>query len=231
MPHTKNHLKHLALILDGNRRWAKQQGLPLVEGHRQGAEVFKDIALQIFDCGVEVVSAYVFSTENWRRAKNEVNFLMKLVIKATEKYLDDFMTKNIKIIIIGSHENLPKNVSEAIYKVESATKSNSGGTLGLCFNYGGKEEIIQAVQKIMLHDNSFEAVDEALFESYLYSAALPPIDLLMRTSGERRLSGFMLWKAAYAELYFTDTLWPDITMKDIEAAISDYHSRTRRYGT
>lgn len=231
MPHTKNHLKHLALILDGNRRWAKQQGLPLVEGHRQGAEVFKDIALQIFDCGVEVVSAYVFSTENWRRAKNEVNFLMKLVIKATEKYLDDFMTKNIKIIIIGSRENLPKNVSEAIYKVESATKSNSGGTLGLCFNYGGKEEIIQAVQKIMLHDNSFEAVDEALFESYLYSAALPPIDLLMRTSGERRLSGFMLWKAAYAELYFTEKLWPAITMRDIDEAIVDYHSRNRRYGT
>lgn len=230
MPNTNNDLKHLALILDGNRRWAKQQGLPVVEGHRQGAEIFKDIALQIFDRGVEVVSAYVFSTENWRRAKDEVNFLMKLVIKAAEKYLDDFMKKNIKIIIIGSRENLPKNVSKAINRVESTTQSNNGGTLALCFNYGGKEEIITATQNILQNEDRSVVVDEALFESYLYSGALPPIDLLIRTSGERRLSGFMLWKAAYAELYFTEILWPDITMKDIDAAIADYYGRNRRFG-
>lgn len=230
MPNTKNDLKHLALILDGNRRWAKQQGLPVVEGHRRGAEVFKDIALEIFDRGVEVVSAYVFSTENWRRTKEEVNYLMNLVIKATEKYLDDFKKKNIKIIIIGSRENLPKNVSNAINKVESATASNNGGTLALCFNYGGKEEIITATQNIIQNEDRSVIVDEALFESYLYSTKLPPIDLLIRTSGERRLSGFMLWKAAYAELYFTETLWPDITMKDIDAAIDDYCGRNRRFG-
>ena len=231
MPNTKNELKHLALILDGNRRWAKQNGLPVIEGHRKGAEVFKDIALQIFDKGVKVVSAYVFSTENWQRAKEEVSFLMNLVIKATEKYLDDFKEKNIKVIVVGSRYNIPDNVSLAINKVETATKSNNGGTLALCFNYGGKEEILHAAQQLIQNEDRSINVNETVFERYLYSAELPPIDLLIRTSGEKRLSGFMLWKAAYAELYFTDTLWPDIKMQDIDKAIADYHKRIRRFGT
>lgn len=230
MPDTQTDLNHVALILDGNRRWAKKRGLKSVEGHQRGAEVLKKIALNFFDRGIPYISAYIFSTENWQRTQSEVNYLMSLVIKATEKYLDEFNQKNIRIRIIGSRENLPKNVLNSIDKVESKTISNKRGTLALCFNYGGKDEIVRAVSNIVQDKVAQSEVTEELFESYLLSGELPPVDLLIRTSGEQRLSGFLLWKIAYSELFFTDTLWPDFDKSDIDEALEFYQGRERRYG-
>ena len=209
MPDTQTQPRHIALILDGNRRWAKKRGLKSVEGHQRGAEVLKKIALDMFDRGIPYVSAYIFSTENWQRTKSEVNYLMGLVIKATEKYLDEFVAKDIQIKIIGSKDNLPKNVLESIEKVEAKTSANKRGTLALCFNYGGKDEIVNAVRSIVQDQVKQSTIDEQLVDNYLSSGELPPVDLLIRTSGEQRLSGFLLWKTAYAELFFTNTLWPD----------------------
>ena len=230
MPDTQTQPRHIALILDGNRRWAKKRGLKSVEGHQRGAEVLKKIALDMFDRGIPYVSAYIFSTENWQRTKSEVNYLMGLVIKATEKYLDEFVAKDIQIKIIGSKDNLPKNVLESTEKVEAKTSANKRGTLALCFNYGGKDEIVNAVRSIVQDKVEQSLIDEQLVDNYLSSGELPPVDLLIRTSGEQRLSGFLLWKTAYAELFFTKTLWPDFDSKDVEEALEFYYGRDRRYG-
>ena len=223
-PKTSDIPQHVGLILDGNRRWAKAKGLPTLEGHRQGAEVFKTIALAAFRRDIKFVSAYVFSNENWSRTKEEVGYLMGLVVKATEKYLKDFDKAGIKILIAGRRENLPEKVLKAIERTETSTRGNSKGTLVLCFNYGGREEIVDAV-------NSLEgpATVEGI-SAALYAPEAPDIDLLIRTSGEQRTSGFMLWRAAYAELYFASKHWPDFTEEDLDVALADYASRDRRFG-
>lgn len=223
-------LNHLGIILDGNRRWAKQKGLTFLEGHRKGAEVFKEISLSAFDKGIKYLSAYVFSKENTSRPEEEVSYLMKLVVKAVEKYLDEFHKKGIKIVVAGNKDKLSKTVSEAITKTEEKTKDNSKGTLILCFNYGGRQEIIDATKQITANKTKPEEVTEELFEQNLYTPGTPDIDLIIRTSGEQRLSGFMLWRAAYAELKFVDKYWPDFTVEDLSNCIEDYKNRTRRFG-
>lgn len=223
-------LNHLGIILDGNRRWAKQKGLTFLEGHRKGAEVFKEISLSAFDKGIKYLSAYVFSKENTSRPEEEVSYLMKLVVKAVEKYLDEFHKKGIRIVVAGNKDKLSKTVSEAITKTEEKTKDNSKGTLILCFNYGGRQEILDATKKIIADKNNPEEVTEELFEQNLYTPSTPDIDLIIRTSGEQRLSGFMLWRAAYAELKFVDKYWPDFTVEDLSNCIEDYKNRTRRFG-
>lgn len=215
---------HIGFILDGNRRWAKSKGVPTLEGHRQGAEVFKAISLKTFEKGIKFVSAYIFSNENWSRTEEEVGYLMGLVIKATEKYLDDFDKAGIRIVVIGRREGLKKDVLQAIERTQQQTSANTKGTLVLCLNYGGREEIVDAVNTLQ-QPVSVESLGNAL-----YSPDIPDIDLVVRTSGEQRLSGFMLWRAAYAEMLFVDTYWPDFTETDLNAALAEYSNRQRRFG-
>lgn len=221
---------HLGIILDGNRRWAKSKGLPTLEGHRQGAENFKTVSLAAFDHGIKYVSAYVFSNENWARTQEEISYLMKLVLNAVEKYLDEFQQKGIRIVILGSREKLGKKVVEAIDRTIERTKANSKGTLALCFNYGGQAEIVDAVKDIIDQKIPAKEVSEKTIEQNLYSSDIPPLDLLIRTSGEQRTSGFMLWRAAYAELLFSKTLWPDFSIEELDTILTDYKYRDRRFG-
>ncbi len=223
--------EHIGIILDGNRRWAKNRGLPTLEGHRQGSEVFKEVALSAFNNGVKYLSAYVFSTENWTRTKEEVSYLMQLITKAVEKYLDDFHQYNIKIQIIGRTDRLSKKVLQAIDKTETTTKHNTGGTLIICLDYGGQQEIIDATRQIIDSKVQSQAVSKEIIEQNLYAPEVPAVDLLIRTSGEKRISGFMLWRSAYAELYFSDKLWPDYTADDLNEAIVEYSKRQRRFGS
>lgn len=220
--------KHLGIILDGNRRWAKAQGLPVTDGHRRGLDVFKEISLAAFDKGIEYVSAYVFSTENWKRTQDEVSFLMGLVTKGVEKTLNEFHEANIKLVMLGSREGLDKKVLQTIDNAVETTKDNTRGTLALCFNYGGQQEIAEAAQK--LAEQSAAITIDSLSQN-IYVPAVPDVDFIIRTSGERRLSGFMLWRSTYAEMYFTDVLWPDFTVNDLDIALADYADRQRRFGS
>jgi len=221
---------HVGIILDGNRRWAKAKGLKTIDGHREGAEAFKRVSLAAFDTGVKYLSAFIFSTENWQRAKEEVSFLMKLVVRAVELHLDEFHQKNIKIIVVGSRDNVPKAVLSAIDRTEQKTANNTAGTLALCFNYGGKPELVDAVKNIVASGVSAQNVTEELISANVYNPELPQIDLIIRRSGEKRTSGFMLWRADYAELLFIDKMWPDFTVEDLGNALHEYAHRSRRFG-
>jgi undecaprenyl diphosphate synthase len=221
-------LKHLGLILDGNRRWAKKHGKKVLDGHQAGAETFKTISLAAFDKGIPYVSAYVFSAENWSRTEEEVSYLMKLLLKAVEKYLSEFNDREVKIVVLGNKEGLSSDVLQALERTEKKTKDNTKGTLALCFNYGGQQEIVDAANKAIQAQKAPLTPD--IIEQYLYSPDLPNVDLVIRTSGEQRTSGFMLWRAAYAELLFEDKLWPDFTVDDLNEAITAYTKRQRRFG-
>ncbi len=218
--------KHVGIILDGNRRWAKKSGLDTLKGHQKGSEVFKEISLHLFDKGVEFVSGYIFSTENWQRKAEEVDYLMRLVIKAVEMHLDEYHKKGIKIKILGTRENLKPNILKAIERTESKTAENTNGTLALCFNYGGHQEVVDAVNSA----NTYGEFTEKIIKDNLYASEVPNIDLLVRTSGEQRLSGFMMWRAQYAELFFEQKLWPEVTVDDSDMWLDEYNNRNRRFG-
>lgn len=220
---------HLGIIMDGNRRWAKQQGLPTLKGHRQGLDTFKDISLAAFDRGIKYVSAYVFSTENWQRAEEEVSYLMGLVNKGIEKQLDSFHSAGIKLVMLGARTGIDDAILETIDNAVATTKNNIKGTLALCFNYGGQDEIVEAAQALI--DRGETKVTPQNLSQAMYEPEVPPIDFIIRTSGEQRLSGFMLWRAAYSELYFTDTLWPAFTTEDLDIALEEYARRQRRFGS
>lgn len=222
---------HIGIILDGNRRWAKQQGLAGVEGHRRGAEVFRQVSLSAFDLGVKNLSAYIFSTENWQRTEEEVSYLMKLIVKAVEKYLEEFNQRGIRIVILGSRVGLQSSVLEAIDRTEAKTHSNKKGTLAICLNYSGQQEIVDTTKKLILKKYKVEDITPKVFEQNLYSPEIPPVDLLIRTSGEQRISGFMLWRIAYAELLFVDKFWPDYNSQDLSEAVAIYAKRQRRFGS
>lgn len=221
---------HVGLILDGNRRWAKANGLPTLEGHRQGAEVFREIALAAFDKGVSYLTAYIFSTENWSRTEEEVDYLMKLVIRATEKYLDTFHKAGIRVVTLGRRDNISQDVIDSIERTEAKTKDNTKGTLALCFNYGGQEELVDAAKSLVMQGLSPSDITVDVLRSGLYHPEIPDIDLLIRTSGEHRVSGFMLYRTAYSELYFVDKYWPDFNSEDLDEALAAYTQRERRYG-
>lgn len=176
------------------------------------------------------MSAFIFSTENWSRTQEEVSYLMRLITRGLEEYLDEFHQKGIKILVLGSTDKLSPKVIKAIDKAVSKTRRNSNGTLALCFNYGGQQEIVDAVKKMTEKKISPEETTPERFSDFLYHPEVPPIDLLVRTSGEQRLSGFMLWRAAYAELYFVDKYWPDFNSEDMDSAVDEYARRLRRYG-
>ncbi len=223
--------KHIGLILDGNRRWAKEKGLKPFEGHRRGYLRLKTIALAAFDRGVQYVSAYVFSTENWNRSKAEVTYLMDLLNWVATHEINKLNKKNVRVLFLGSREGLNSRILKSIKVAEAKTANNTGGTLALCLNYGGQKELSDATAQMIRDHIKAKDVTPELVSHYLYGPDLPPIDLIIRTSGEQRLSGFMLWSAAYAELKFVLKYWPAFTVKDLEKVLLDYSKRQRRFGT
>lgn len=221
---------HLGLILDGNRRWAKEQGIPQLEGHRKGYENLKTIGLAALERGVQYVSAYVFSTENWKRSKTEVNYLMKLLLWVAKHEVDELNKKGVRVRFLGSSEGLSEQIIKAIRSAEEKTKDNTKGTLALCLNYGGHLEIADAVKQLIKKDKKEQDITPELIAQHLYAPDIPPIDLLVRTSGEQRLSNFMLWRAAYSELCFVDKHWPGFTVGDLDKCLEEYTKRHRRFG-
>lgn len=221
---------HLGLILDGNRRWAKNNNMPTLQGHKQGFDNLKDISQAAIDRGISFVSAYIFSTENWNRTKQEVKYLMDLAYKMLVRDVAELNRKNIKVVWLGSKDRLSKKILKAIYDAEEKTKNNTKGTLALCFNYGGITEIVDATKNIIAAGYKPESVTEELLENALYQPTVPKVDMIIRTSGEQRTSGFMLYRAAYAEVFFIKKYWPDFTVKDLDLALVDFSKRKRRFG-
>ena len=221
---------HLGLILDGNRRWAKAKGLPSLEGHRQGYDNLKDIAKAAIESGVKYVSAYIFSTDNWNRTPKEVKYLMELAYKMLTRDVAELNEENIRVLWLGSPERVSKKLLGAIRSAEESTKSNTSGTLCICFNYGGIQELVDATKQIVASKVDQQNVTQKLLQANLYKPDVPEIDLLIRTSGEQRISGFMLYRAAYAELLFVDTFWPDFSREHLMSALEEYKSRQRRFG-
>lgn len=222
--------KHVGFIVDGNRRWAKQHGLPVYEGHMAGYNAIHEVAEAAFDAGIEYMSAYIFSTENWKRSEDEVNRLMGLVLKLLTADLPIFEKKNIRLRVLGTRERVSERILKAIDDAEARTANNTAGTLAVCFNYGGQLEIADACKKIVQSGVAPEAVTPELIERNLYAPEVPPIDLIVRTSGEQRLSNFMLWRSAYSELLFLDKPWPEMTKDDVTAILEEYTGRQRRFG-
>ena len=218
---------HVGIIMDGNGRWAKERGLNRSKGHEAGYKTLKTTAKYILDSGVKVLSVFAFSTENFNRPKEEVDFLMNLFIKGFKKDTTFFNKENIKVVFSGRKEPLKKDVIEAMEYLSESTKNNTKGILNICLNYGGRSEIVDAVNHI-IKDNLKE-VDEEVINNYLYNK-LPDIDLLIRTSGELRLSNFLPWQLVYSEFLFIDKNWPEFEEEDLDKAIIEYQKRTRKFG-
>ncbi|WP_447635143.1 isoprenyl transferase [Flavobacterium microcysteis] len=226
--------KHLAIIMDGNGRWAKQKGMLRAFGHENGTKAVRTTVETCAKLGIENLTLYAFSTENWNRPKLEVDTLMKLLINSLKNELKTLTQNNIKLNTIGNFEKLPASAQKELSQVISKTKDNSRMTLTLALSYGSREEIVSAVKSISskVKNNiiSTDAIDESIINQHLYTQNLPDVDLLIRTSGEHRISNFLLWQIAYAELYFTEVLWPDFREKDLYEAIISYQKRERRFG-
>jgi undecaprenyl diphosphate synthase len=226
--------KHVAIIMDGNGRWAKQRGLLRAFGHENGTKSVRTIVETCAKLGIENLTLYAFSTENWNRPKLEVETLMKLLVSSLKKELKTLQDNNIRLNSIGNLELLPKTIQKELNLVIDKTKENNRMTLTLALSYGSREEIISVVKKLTdkVKNNiiSTEAIDESIINEHLYTHNLPDVDLLIRTSGEHRISNFLLWQIAYAELFFTDVLWPDFTEEHLYEAIISYQKRERRFG-
>lgn len=222
--------QHIGFIVDGNRRWAKRHGLPTYEGHMAGYNAIHEVAEAVFDAGVPNMSAYIFSTENWKRSEDEVKRLMSLVLKLLTADLPIFDKKNIRLRVLGSRDRVSAKILAAIDDAEARTANNTAGTLAICFNYGGQLEIADACKKIIAAGTAADDVTPELIAENLYAPEVPPMDLVVRTSGEQRLSNFMLWRAAYSEFMFIDKPWPDMTKEDIPVILEEYASRQRRFG-
>jgi len=222
--------KHVGYIVDGNRRWAKKHGLPTYEGHLAGYNALKDVGIATLEAGAEYMSAYVFSTENWKRSVDEVKKLMGLTLKILRSDIPIFNQYNVRLRIIGSREGVDPKIVKEMERAEEATKDNTGGVFALCFNYGGQQEIVDAVKKIVQSGVKEDEITDELIAQNLYLPDVPPIDIIVRTSGEKRLSNFMLWRAAYSELMFMDKMWPEMTKDDVTAIIKEYSRRHRRFG-
>lgn len=225
---------HIAIIMDGNRRWAKQNRLDVRLGHKKGAETLENIVRYCNKIGIRYLTVYAFSTENWKRSKEEVGALMLLL----QNYLDDFAKRadaeNIKINMLGNKDGLSKGLLAKIEDTVERTKNNTGITFNVAFNYGGRDEIVKAVRQItedIKQDKiNIEDINEELISNNLYTSGMPDPDLMIRTSGEIRTSNFLPWQLVYSEFYFTEKLWPDFTEKDLDEAIDEYNRRTRKFG-
>lgn len=222
--------QHIVLFPDGNRRWAKEKGINSFDGHQQGYKNIIDFSIWCKNKGVKVLTAFGFSTENWNRSPEEVNYLMQLLETGILESLEKFQKEQVKVKIMGQKERLPKSLQEAIIKVEKETNNNADFQLNLAVSYGGKWDILQAVKRIIEEGIVPEKIDETLFESYLSTAGLPNPDLIIRAGGQMRLSNFVLWQAAYSELYFSPKMWPDFNERDLESALREFESRQRRFG-
>jgi undecaprenyl diphosphate synthase len=225
---------HIAIIMDGNGRWAKRRGLPRVAGHREGVKSVRDVVEVCAQLGVKYLTLFAFSTENWRRPKEEIDTLMKLLIKTLRSETEKLHKNDIKLMAIGDIDSLPKEVRQELKEAMERTKNNKRMVLNLALSYSGRWEIIEAVKEIARDVKKgkvkIEEIDDKLFSNYLKTAGIPDPDLLIRTSGELRISNFLLWQIAYTELYITDCLWPDFRRKHLYEAIRDYQRRERRFG-
>ncbi|MFK2823909.1 di-trans,poly-cis-decaprenylcistransferase [Arcobacter sp. YIC-80] len=225
-----NELKiptHIAIIMDGNGRWAKSKGLKRTAGHEEGAKVVRSITKYCNNIGVKFLTLYAFSTENWKRPKLEVEFLMKLLDKYLKNELEVYLKNNVRFKAIGDLSRFSKKLQETIKTTEEKTSKSTGLTQVLALNYGSKDEIIRAIKK--LNEKALDVTEENL-ESCLDTAGIPDVDIMIRTSGEVRLSNYLLWQNAYAEMFFTQTYWPDFTKHELDDIISDFNSRERRFG-
>jgi undecaprenyl diphosphate synthase len=225
---------HVAIIMDGNGRWAKRRGLPRTAGHRAGVKTVKKIVRGAGDLGISILTLFTFSRENWRRPKYEVSSIMKLLYETTKREINELDENNVKLITTGRIEELASEERDILKRAKDRTKDNTGLILNLALNYGGRTEILDAVRKLALDVKEGgldpKSLDEETFSQYLYTKGLPDPDLLIRTSGEMRISNFLLWQTSYTELYVTDVLWPNFTVKDFHQAIWDYQNRKRRFG-
>ena len=221
---------HVAIVPDGNGRWAEQRGLPRLAGHRAGVKIMRSMIEYLNDYQIKYVTLYGFSTENWNRPEDEVSGLFRVLEERIGKDVPKLHKKGIRVRHLGRLEELPTSLQKSIKNAEELTKNNTGMTLSLAFNYGGHVEIVDAVRRIITEGIPPEKIDEKLFSSYLYTAGLPDVDLLIRTGDELRLSNFLIWQTAYSEYYFTQSLWPDITKEDIDKALLAYSQRERRFG-
>ncbi|WP_458413871.1 isoprenyl transferase [Schinkia sp. CFF1] len=225
---------HVAIIMDGNGRWAKKRGLPRIAGHHEGMQVVRKIVKASNKIGIKALTLYAFSTENWKRPKLEVEYLMKLPEEFLGSFLPELVEENVQVRIMGNKDQLPAHTLRAINKAINDTKDNDGLILNFALNYGSRYEIIEGIKKLIKDTNNgkldLDDINEDLFSNYLMSSGLEEPDLLIRTSGEIRLSNFMLWQLAYAEFWFTDVLWPDFEEKHYYKAIVEYQRRARRFG-
>jgi len=223
--------QHVAIIMDGNGRWAKRRGLPRMLGHKAGGDNIRPVVKVFADCGVRYVTLYAFSTENWNRPKVEVAGLLSLLTRRIDEETRLFHEENVRLIHIGRLDRLSQKLRRKIERAVQLTKSNTGLTLCLAFDYGGRDEIVQAARRLSSENLPDNRIAETVFGQFLYTAGIPDPDLIIRTGGELRLSNFLLWQAAYSELYFTPVLWPDFGQKEIEEALCEYERRQRRFGS
>ena len=226
--------KHIAIIMDGNRRWARAKGMPVAFGHKEGAKVLEKIVRHANEIGLEYITVYAFSTENWKRSTDEVSTLMNILRKYLKDCVKKSMKNNVRCRVIGRKEELSADIIESINNLEEKTKNNTGLNFTIAINYGGRDEIVRAVQKIADKVKAGEIapcdIDESMISSNLDTAELPDPDLLIRTSGEQRLSNYLPWQLAYTEFYFTDVYWPDFNREELIKACEKYNKRERRYG-
>jgi undecaprenyl diphosphate synthase len=222
--------RHVAIIMDGNGRWAKKRGLPRLVGHNAGGENIRPVVKIFADCGVKYLTLYMFSTENWNRPRIEVAGLLSLLARRIDQESRAFHQENIRLLHLGRLDRLSRKLREKVQAATELTKNNTGPTVCLAFDYGGRDEIVRAVARIAGDSVRSDNIDESLFAQYLDNPGVPDPDLVIRTGGETRLSNFLLWQAAYSELYFTPVLWPDFGPKDVEEALSEYKRRQRRFG-
>lgn len=226
--------KHIAIIMDGNGRWAKKLGLLRVAGHQKGTKAVRDVVEGCAEIGIQQLTLYAFSTENWKRPKMEVETLMKLLVSSLRKEIKTLQDNNIRLDAIGNLQNLPASVLKELEEVMDKTSGNTRMNLTLALSYGSRDELVQAMQqigaKIQRNEISLKDIDESVINEHLYTRKFPDVDLLIRTSGEQRISNFLLWQIAYAELYFTKILWPDYRREHLFEAIYNYQNRERRFG-
>lgn len=220
-------LEHLGVIADGNRRWAKERGLPTIEGHRRGLDSIEQMVIGARDAGIKYITFYVFSTENWGRSKDEVSYIMKLAETRILKYAEKLKNNNSRMIILGSRKNVPPKLASSIEEAEKLTADCTGITVCFCFNYGGEQEIADAAT--IASETDGEITPDTI-RKHLYHPEIPNIDMVVRTSGEERISGFMLWRASYAEFYFIKKYFPEMGYDDIKIILEEYEKRNRRFG-
>jgi len=226
----KNIPQHIGIIIDGNRRWAKKRGLPTFQGHKKGFDNLKKISAHVFDKGVKILTIYAFSTENWKRSQHEVDYLMDLIRLLVQREANDLVKRKVKLNILGRISDFDADLQQDIFQAMEKTKNGKKGILNVCLSYGGRDEIVTAIKNIVKDQIKPAQINEKLVSDYLYTSGMPDPDLIIRTSGEQRLSGFLTWQSVYSEFYFPKKDWPSFNTKDLDKALDDFSARHRRFG-